>query len=262
MSSHGRGGQGGRGSARGEPPGVVWSLMVIAAALVGGLAAAALVHTSLIITAIVSIAAAVIAVFVVVRWPGHTEELTDGRSGGLGRGLQRPQPDDRSAPTRPYPLTQPLEPSPGAGYTRVDPRYARPEPRYAEPETPARTESAVDLIPFPSRPDTGNSQQPGAQNWWQQPVAAPPLPSREGRRAPAPDLSTYLDSTVTANLDSTLIAQCPRCGAFKLDIDRARDPWAFRCQACDDTWTWRTGTPWPAVRVAPRLRRDSRPPSP
>jgi hypothetical protein len=262
MSSHGRGGQDGRRSARGEPPGVVWSLVVIATALIGGLAAAALVHTSLIIAAIVSIAAAIIAVFVVVRWPGQPEELTDGRSQGLERGPQRPQPDDGSAPTRPYPLAQPLEPSPGAGYTRVDPRYARPEPRYAEPETLTRTESAVDLIPFPARADTSNSQPPGAQNWWQQPVAASPPPSREGRRAPAPDLSTYLDSTVTGHLDSTVIAQCPRCGAFKLDIDRDRDPWAFRCQACDDTWTWRTGTPWPPVRVAPRRRRDSRPLSP
>jgi hypothetical protein len=255
MSSYGRG-RGRRTPARLEPPGVAWSLLVIAAALVGGLAGADLEHTSLVITVIVSVAAGAIAVFAVARWPGQPAELTDGRPEGLERGLQRRPPADSAAPTQPYPARQSPEPSPGAGYTRVDPRYRAPQREYAEPGTATRTRSAVELIPFRSPRDADQ----GARNWWR--AAAAPPPSPEDRGAPAPDLSTYLDPAVTARLDSAVIAQCPRCGAFELDIDRDRDPWAFGCQACDHTWTWRPGTPWPAVRVAPRLRKEWLPPSP
>jgi len=73
--------------------------------------------------------------------------------------------------------------------------------------------------------------------------APAPAPSAGAKRAPAPDLSTYLAST--------FIAQCPRCGAFRLDIRRGRSDWNFRCEACENTWTWQPGTPWPPVRVMP-----------
>ncbi|HTX25978.1 MAG TPA: hypothetical protein VME19_03035 [Streptosporangiaceae bacterium] len=251
MTSYGRGG---RRPGQAEPPGVAWSLMVIAAALIGGLAGAEIEHASLVITFIVSLVIGVIGVLVVARWPGRSAELTDGRHQGLDPGLPRRPPADPSAMTRPSPPRQPPEPSGAAGYTRVDPRN-RPQPGYAEPQAA----STVELIPFPSRRDTGQAQ--GAEGWWDA-TSAPRTPASEGRPAPAPDLSTYLDPAVTARLDSALIAQCPRCGAFKLDVDRNRDPWAFRCQACAKTWTWRPGTPWPAVRVAPRRREDWRPPPP
>ena len=81
-------------------------------------------------------------------------------------------------------------------------------------------------------------------------AGGPPPPSAGAKRAPAPDLSTYLAST--------FIAQCPRCGAFRLDIRRAPNGWDFRCEACECTWTWQPGTPWPPVRVMPR----GRPPAP
>ena len=81
-----------------------------------------------------------------------------------------------------------------------------------------------------------NSQETLAQG-------AAPAPSPGATRAPAPDLSTYLAST--------FIAQCPRCGAFRLDIKQARSAWDFRCEVCGHTWSWQPGTPWPPVRVMP-----------
>src|SRR5581483_3559519 len=78
---------------------------------------------------------------------------------------------------------------------------------------------------------------PGA--WWD--AAGPPAPSQAAQRVPAPDLASYLDSTV--------IAQCPNCGGFRLDFRRARHGWDFRCEECRHTWNWQTGTAWPTVRV-------------
>jgi hypothetical protein len=240
MNPSSRSGMGGRRPTPDRRPNPAWSLLVIAVALIGGLAAAALVHESLVITVIVSVAVGAVTVLAVARWPGTPAELTDGR----------PEGQERSQRTRPF-----VEPSrPGPEYTRVDPRHGRTEPEHAGPGITERTESVVEVIPFSSRRDADRPPQPGAKDWWQQP-AGPPSPQRSGSRpAPAPDLSTYLNSAV--------IAQCPRCGAFDLDIDHNRDPWAFHCRACDNTWAWRPGTPWPEVRVAPRLRRESRPPAP
>src|ERR1019366_1150023 len=56
MSGHGRPGQ------EPSPPPLAWALLVIAAALVGGLAAAALVHTSLVIAVAVAVVLGAIAV--------------------------------------------------------------------------------------------------------------------------------------------------------------------------------------------------------
>lgn len=73
-------------------------------------------------------------------------------------------------------------------------------------------------------------------------VAVLPVPNQPAGR----DLSCYLGST--------LIAQCPRCGAFELDAVRDTTTLAFRCQRCEHGWTWRPGTPWPPVQVRPRLQ--------
>jgi rubredoxin len=90
---------------------------------------------------------------------------------------------------------------------------------------------------------------PVSLEWWDAAQgAAPPAPSPAAQRAPAPDLSSYLDSTI--------IAQCPNCGAFRLDFRRARNGWDFRCESCRYIWSWQPGTPWPPVRVAPALRTE------
>lgn len=214
------------GPARAGPSQLGWALLVIAAALIGGLAAAALVHTSLTIAVIVSVAVGGIAVLTVVRSPGRPPERS-------ARAL--PDPDSGRYP---------------ASFASPGPDPAAPVP--AEPDgqirggPPAGTEAAVQLLPLP--PPPGSTAPPPDAPWWDSAQGGPPPPSPGARRAPAPDLSTYLAST--------FIAQCPRCGAFRLDIRRARDAWDFRCESCGYTWTWQPGTPWPPVRVMPRARKE------
>ena len=228
------------------PAQLAWALLVIAAALIGGLAAAALVHASLTIAVIVSIVAGGIAVLAVFRSPARPPEPA-AASPPRGR---RPVP--RSAPPAARPASQPpADPRPA-------PRPPRPAPALAETDgqprgglpaglpgggPPGGNQTAVQLLPL--APPPGNA--PDAP-WWDSAQAAPPAPSPGAQRAPAPDLSTYLAST--------FIAQCPRCGAFRLDIRQAGNDWDFRCAACAYTWTWQPGTPWPPVRVMPRGRRE------
>jgi hypothetical protein len=231
MSARGRGSRGGYGNhgpAPDGPPQFLWSLLVIGAALIGGLAAATLAHTSLTIAVVVSVIAGVIAVFAVVRWPGPHAELPPPRP---------PLPDPGQA--RP-PGPQPPE--------------ARP-PGPAFPRDDRRAETLIQAIPLPSPQRENSPLQAAGTPWWEAGNnAAPPRPSPAGQRAPAPDLSSYLASA--------LIAQCPRCGAFGLDIRHFRSGWAFRCESCEYTWTWQPGTPWPPVRVMPRRRKEPGPPSP
>ena len=215
MSGHGRPGQ------EPSPPPLAWALLVIAAALVGGLAAAALVHTSLVIAVAVAVVLGAIAVAV----------------------FRSPAPE-RPAPERPAPE----RPAPGrAGF--ADPRRQPSSP------APSRGQAGpvVELLPLQAPPGANNSR-PAGQSWWDAAAAAPPPPSSAAQRAPAPDLSTYLAST--------FIAQCPRCGAFRLDARRAPNGWDFHCESCEYIWAWQPGTPWPPVRVMPGRRRESRPPSP
>ena len=99
-------------------------------------------------------------------------------------------------------------------------------------------ETVVQLLPLTPPGTEGPADAP----WWDSAQGAP-APSAGAKRAPAPDLSTYLASS--------FIAQCPRCGAFRLDIRRGRSVWDFRCDVCEHTWSWQPGTPWPPVRVMP-----------
>ena len=205
MSGPGRPGQ------EPSPPPLAWALLVIAAALVGGLAAAALVHTSLVIAVAVAVVLGAIAV-AVFRSPAP-ERPAPGRAGFAD------------------PRRQPSSPAPSRG----------------------QAGTVVELLPLQAPPGANNSRSAG-QSWWDAAAAAPPPPSSAAQRAPAPDLSTYLAST--------FIAQCPRCGAFRLDARRAQNGWDFHCESCEYIWAWQPGTPWPPVRVMPGRRRESRPPSP
>jgi hypothetical protein len=237
MSAHGRDGQSQRPHRAGDPGGTTtigWALLVIAAALIGGLAAAALVHVSLIIAVIVALVAGGIAV-AVFRSPAAA-------------GSPAPAP---AAPVTAAPVTA------AAPVTRSAPAPApAPAPATAPgPVTaasPAReqTDAAVQLLPLPADNSSRSGPPPA---WWDAAQGGPPPSSRAAQRAPAPDLSTYLAST--------FVAQCPRCGAFRLDIARARSGWDFRCESCEYVWTWQPGTPWPPVRVMPGRRKESRPPS-
>ena len=116
---------------------------------------------------------------------------------------------------------------------------------------PGSAETAVQLLPLPPTPGENQSRSAAAPAWWDAAQTGPPPPSPAAQRVPAPALSTYLAST--------FIAQCPHCGAFRLDIRGAGCGWDFRCEACDYVWTWQPGTPWPPVRVMPGRRRPASP---
>jgi hypothetical protein len=220
-----------------------WALLVIAAALIGGLAAATLVHASLIIAVIVSVVAGGIGVVVLFRSPARSAELMAGgqKEADTGRyPVRRPAPSVPQAPRGAPPASFPADPvAPGAVAQGPG---GRDGPGRGGPGHPAATETVVQLLPLPSQPGQAAGSGPPDAHWWDSAQGAP-APSAGAKRAPAPDLSTYLSST--------FIAQCPRCGAFRLDIRRARNGWDFRCESCEHTWTWQPGTPWPPVRVMP-----------
>ena len=222
--AHGR-----RGPGQSGPAQAGWALLVIAAALIGGLAAATLVDASLLIAVVVSVVIGAVGVVVVLRSPSREPELTAPRTATMPRAHPRPVPSSRAAPP---PGSYPPDP--------VAPVTAQiPAPGGAvglnRGAAPAVNETVVQMLPL------GTEGSPDAP-WWDSAHPAP-APSAGAKRAPAPDLSTYLAST--------FIAQCPRCGGFRLDIRRARSGWDFRCEACENTWTWQPGTPWPPVRVMP-----------
>ena len=220
--AHGRRGPGPAGPGQQGPAQAGWALLVIAMALIGGLAAATLVDASLLIAVVVSVVIGAIGAVVVLRSPAREPELTSPRTATMPRSRPRRAPSSPAPPGRAAPPTQAYP---------VDPVAAGLNPDGA----PAVNETVVQMLPLGTE---GSADAP----WWDSAHPAP-APSAGAKRAPAPDLSTYLAST--------FIAQCPRCGAFRLDIRRGRSGWNFRCEACENTWTWQPGTPWPPVRVMP-----------
>jgi hypothetical protein len=213
------------GPAQFGPAQFGWALVVIVAALIGGLAADRLGHASILIAVIVSLVAGALGVLVLFRSPARPSGLTSGNpEDDETRGFSVPQ--HRHAPTLPRP-----QPARRAAAPAAVPPVAAPADG-----SPGGSGTVVELLPV-----SGQAGAPDAP-WWDS-AQGTPAPSAGAKRAPAPDLSTYLAST--------FIAQCPRCGAFRLDHRRARDGWDFRCEACDHVWTWQPGTPWPPVRVMP-----------
>jgi hypothetical protein len=209
---------------------------VIAAAVIGGLAAATLVHASVVVAVIVSVVVGGIGVLALFRSPGRSPELPDGQGRYPATRREAPTaPGSRAARSASYP---PDPVAPGAP-SAPPPTAAGPAVRDGQGRDgpPASNETVVQLLPLPSQP--GGPDVP----WWDSAQGAPPSPSPGAKRAPAPDLSTYMAAT--------FIAQCPRCGGFRLDIGRGRNAWDFRCESCEYTWTWQPGTSWPPVRVVP-----------
>jgi len=237
----------------GAPP-VLWALLVIAAALVGGLAAAALVHTSLIVAVIVGLVAGGLAVAVFrssgrpAQWPPGDRPAArpPAERDGTSAARSRPAPG-RDGLVGPAP-TVPVSPvaSPGSAVSPGSAPGSAVSPGSAGSPglAPRPGETVVQLLPA----QPGHARSGADKSWWDAARGAPPPPSSGAQRAPAPDLSTYLAST--------FIAQCPRCGAFRLDFRRARSGWDFRCESCEYIWTWQPGSPWPPVRVAPKRRRE------
>ncbi len=88
----------------------------------------------------------------------------------------------------------------------------------------------------------------GGQWWDRQPVRhARPAAPAAGATA-APELAGYVDSAQ--------VVQCPRCGAFRIDVNQVAGVFAFRCRVDDHRWDWRPGTGWPATVVLSRRRPE------
>jgi hypothetical protein len=244
-------------TAQAGPAELGWALLVIAAAVIGGLAAATLVDASVVVAVIVSVVIGGIGVVALFRLPARSPGLRGGQGPPGPRREAPTAPGSRSARSASYP-PDPVAPgglggvvppgASGAPSASYPPDPVAPGAPSAAPPTaagpavrdgqgsggpPASDETVVQLLPLPGAPDTP---------WWDS-AQGPPSPSPGAQRAPAPDLSTYLAAT--------FIAQCPRCGGFRLDIKRGRKAWDFRCESCENTWTWQPGTPWPPVRVVP-----------
>jgi len=197
-------------------PWVLWALLIILAAVVGGLAAAAVIHLS-------------------SRWVSVAIPAAIGLAVALVSRQERPRQTDQQ----------------GAGQRSAEPRGSSPadaSPRRAD--TPLGREIVLGMDPaeppavgqlLPISPPSASDQP-----WWVAAQATPPEARQEASTVPAPDLSSYLASA--------LIAQCPRCGAFELDIRRSAARWTCRCESCGHAWTWQPGTAWPQVRVSPRRR--------
>jgi hypothetical protein len=169
----------------------------------------------------------------------------------------------------------------GAGYGTVQPgRHRQPAGQQSVPQAPPSTEPAKLVLPL-AGPDASGSPP---RQWWNERRAAGAAPpgtaagaapsstaagaaplgtaagaaplgagqadrneASPGRAIPAPPLSSY-DAT------SALIAQCPRCGEFRLDVSARPPGYAFRCVAgCGNSWVWTPGTPWPPVVVRRNL---------
>jgi hypothetical protein len=127
----------------------------------------------------------------------------------------------------------------------------------AEAPEPAEPRPAGDAQPYAwSWPLTGQETD-GAEAPAPGPTPAEPAPVRPGvltvlqdpahTRPHASDLSEFLGQVV--------IAQCPHCGAFRIDADTQAQDWLFACCGCAYQWSWRPGTPWPEVHVRPAERR-------
>ena len=222
---------------------MVWALLVVVAALVGGLAAAALVHVSLLVAVIVGVVAGGVAVLV-FRSSGLPAPWPPADAGRPGSWPPADRDRDGTSAARP-------RPAPGDGAPVAPTIPVSPASVPASAPAPGPAETVVQLLP--AQPGRGRARAGADQAWWNAAQGTPP-PSSDAQRGPAPDLSSYLAST--------LIAQCPRCGAFRLDFRRARSGWDFRCESCGHVWTWQPGSPWPLVRVAPKRRTQSRPPAP
>jgi hypothetical protein len=132
---------------------------------------------------------------------------------------------DTRAPTAPAPQGQP-----GEWWSRPAAAPAPVRPAAALPEQPQRVVLG-----------TGHGGQ-----WWEQ-TGAPAARPATTRLAPqAPELTSYVESA--------RVVQCPRCGAFRIDVTRSGAEFSFHCNQDGHRWTWRRDTAWPLTVVVSRRR--------
>jgi hypothetical protein len=150
-----------RTSARGNPPPVGWSFLILAAAVIGGLAAAEIRHVPLLVAILVPLAFGGLTVYGLARWPG-----------GLARWPGRQQ-------------TAPGPPTPAAPRPRLELRTR------ADAVSPPQAQAQVWLQP--TQPTSARDSQ-----WWQKASGPAPEPGRDSRPVPDSDLASYLVSTTIA----------------------------------------------------------------
>lgn len=115
----------------------------------------------------------------------------------------------------------------------------------ADPDPAPRADPGHLVLPLNDAapvPDGG-----GGGNWWNK--SAPAAAAATDQHTPAPNLSSYVaDGTA-------LVAQCPNCGDFRIDVHRGEKTYAFRCRnpRCGEEWRWTPGTAWPSVVVRRNL---------
>jgi hypothetical protein len=206
--------------------------------------------TPLVPTALVAAAAALLGWFLFFRerpyWMTVIVVLGATAAGVLlAMLLVRPQPRRRAA----APVSRDVPPMGADGWWSQPTAARAPVPGHGPPppdrpavEGPERGGSASDTAQLVLPVD--GTAQPGT--WWSR--GAPTQPTGEARRPSPRDLAEYRDST--------RVVQCPRCGAFRIDVTHVDAGYAFRCRVDDHRWTWRPGTAWPVTVVASRRRTD------
>jgi hypothetical protein len=111
-----------------------------------------------------------------------------------------------------------------------------PPPRAAPPQaTPGHL-----VLPLTDAPPSQ------AREWWNK--GAPATAANENNRQ-APALASYVAS------GAAIVAQCPNCGDFRIDVQRGDPAYSFRCRnpRCGEQWRWTPGTAWPSVVVRRNL---------
>lgn len=147
---------------------------------------------------------------------------------------EQPKESDKRLPWPPP--KPPSGPVPGPP---AIPPPAIPSQSTRQPGTPSHV-----AVPLPG------GAKGGAQSWWER-SGSNSAPKHAA--APATPVSHVPLSSYAA--DRALIAQCPRCGGFELDMARHGEQYSFRCRnaQCGNELRWTPGSPWPAVVVRRNL---------
>lgn len=134
-----------------------------------------------------------------------------------------------------------------------------------QPAAPAAT-----LWTTGPQPATPDSRNPSASRWWS---AAGQQEAHDYPGAGVPTVPPVMDQGFTGTVTmldpagkglpprgsrpgpslqaEAVIAQCPRCGGFRMDSTAKSGNWQFTCHECRHQWSWQPGTPWPEVQVRP-----------
>ncbi len=217
---------------------LAWSVLLVVASVLGGLAAADITHESSVVAVLFSLIVG--AIMVVVLYSG----LLDQRNPAAQRRAGPPAGHGPGGPAPGHALPPAGGRLPGEATVPLGPRDDAHAGERATLDPPVQP-AAVRLV-----------QSQAGGDWWEEHVAARShgRPGRGSAQAGPRkvDLSQFLDQAH--------IAQCPNCAAFRVDVDNRAAEWLFGCQQCGQRWTWQPGTPWPAIHVRPDARgRANRP---